>query len=110
MRTLTKFVRPARWMEWIAEENQGGNFIRALWLSCHLRGDATAHRFATDCQAVAFQLFMHGRSFDYGKVARLEFRLRIRHAATLFHVNKVEGQRVDATFSQSACEQTHKRM
>src|SRR6185295_16266453 len=108
--SVTKLVGPAWWMKWIAEENQVGNFIPALWLSGNLRRDASTHGFATNCQAVSFQLLVPGRGIDYGKVARLKFRLRIRHAATLFHVDKVEGQRVDATFSQPACEQTHERM
>src|SRR5258705_8868878 len=108
--SVTKFVGPTRWMKWVAEENQSGNFTPALWLSGNLRRDASTHGFATNCQAVSFQLLVPGRRIDYGKVARLKFRLRIRHAATLFQVDKVEGQRVDTTFSQAARKQTHKRM
>src|SRR6185436_3767715 len=101
---VAKFVGSSRWMKWITEKDQGGDLCGSLRSGSNLRSDSASHRLAANCQPVPFQLLVLQGSVDHGAITSLEFRFRIGRAAALFHVEKIESHRVEATLGQAVGE------
>src|SRR6267378_74236 len=105
MRVAALF-RPSRWVQWISKENETADRKTAIGC-CNLRRDPAAHRLSAGEEKPACAVHLVANRVDDHPVALFEDRTAVGEPPSLFRVEKIEGDDVEAELGKRVREIDH---
>src|SRR5881396_3119176 len=98
MRVTAQF-RPPWWVQWISKEDETADWKTAIGC-CNLRRDTAAHRLSADEEKTARAVHIVAHRVDDRAVALFEDRTPVGEPPSLFRVEKIERDDVEAELGE----------